>query len=79
MNLFRTALRRASTKMSLKKLRKAQNLAIRSIGTTDPARVEAVDPQSDEEAGPGSIKDWSEAMKIRPPKSITSFIHRKIR
>jgi hypothetical protein len=79
MNLFRSALRRASVKMSLKKLRKAQNLAIRGMGTADPARVKAVKPQTDEEAGPGSVKDWTEAMRIRAPKRITTFIRRKLR
>jgi hypothetical protein len=79
MNLFRSALHRASVKMSLKKLRKARNMAIRGVGTTDPARVQSVRPQSDDDSGPGSVKDWSEAMKIQVPRNITTFIRRKLR
>ena len=79
MNLFRSALHRATVKMSLKKLRKARNMAIRGVGTTDQARVQSVRPQSDNDSGPGSVKDWAEAMQIRAPKKITSFIRRKLR
>jgi hypothetical protein len=79
MNLFRSALRRASVKMSLKKLRSARNMAIRGVGTTDPARVLAVKSETKEEAGPGSVKDWADAMQIQAPKKITSFIRRKLR
>jgi len=79
MNLFRDSIQRASVKMSLDKLRKAQKMAIRGIGTTDKARVEAVKPQTDDESGPGSVKDWAEAMRIRPPKAITTFIRKKLK
>jgi hypothetical protein len=79
MNLFKSSLQRASVKMSLSNLRKARKMAIRSVGTTDQARVQAVRPQTEEESGPGSVKDWADAMKIRAPQKIVSFIRRKIR
>jgi hypothetical protein len=79
MNLFRTALRRASVKMSLKKLRKARKMAIRRIGIPDQASVESEKPQTDRQAGPGSVRDWADAMQVRAPKKITTFIRRKLR
>jgi len=79
MNLFRSALHRASIKMSIKKLRQAQSMAIRGIGAADPARIESLRPQTDKDAGPGSVRDWTDAMKIRVPHSITTFIRRKLR
>lgn len=79
MNLFRSALLRASAKMSLKRLRKARSMAIRRIGITDQAATEAEKPQTGRQAGPGSVRDWANAMQIRAPKKITTFIRRKLR
>lgn len=79
MNLFRSVLRRASVKMSLKRLRKARSMAIRRIGITDQAATEAEKPQTDRQAGAGSVRDWTDAMHIRTPKKITTFIRRKLR
>jgi len=79
MNLFRSALQRASVKMTLKKMRQARNMAIRGVGTTDRARIQAVRPETNSEAGPGSVKDWADAMQIHAPKKIVNFIRRGIR
>lgn len=79
MNLFSTSLQRAAAKVSLKKLQKARSMAIQGIGTTDAGRVEAVKPETEREAGTGSVKDWADAMHIRVPRKITSFIQRKLR
>ncbi len=78
MNLFSTSLQRATVKMSLGKLRKANKMAIRGVGTTDAGRVGAVKSETDREAGAGSVKAWADAMKIQAPKKITSFIRRKL-
>ncbi len=79
MNLFNTSLLRATVKMSMKRMRKARRMAIRGVGTTDAGRVGAVMPETDHESGAGSVKDWTDAMKIRTPKKITAFIRRKLR
>jgi hypothetical protein len=76
MNLFKSSIQRAAVKMSLKRLR---GVATRRMGTDNSARDEAMKPQSAKESGPGSVKDWAEAMKIKAPKKITSFIQRKLR
>jgi len=79
MNIFKTSLRRAAVNMSMKRLRQARSMAIRGIGTTDQARVKSVKSESREEAGPGSVKEWVDAMKIKAPKRIAAFIRRKLR
>jgi hypothetical protein len=79
MNIFKTSLRRASVNMSMKRLRQARAMAIRGIGSTDQARVESVRSESRKEAGPGSVKEWADAMKIKAPKRIATFIRRKLR
>lgn len=79
MNLFRSALHRASVKMSLNNLRHAQMMTIRGVGTTDMARVKASMPATANGAGPGSVKDWADALQIQVPKQITSFVIRKLK
>ena len=79
MNLFRSALHRASVKMSLNNLRRARKVAIRGVGTTDRSRITVSMPETTDGAGPGSVKDWADALHIQAPKQITSFIKRKLK